>query len=247
MTPPRLRASGICFAYDDIDVLHNVDAELRSGAITAIVGANGSGKSTLVEIMAGTRAPRSGTVERSGDIALVVQRAAIVETLPLSVRDVVTMGTWGREARGRARNERRGAVDGALERVGIAGLAKRSIHEVSGGQRQRALIAQGLARITGRGGVLLLDEPGAGLDADSRDGIRTILTEEAARGHAIGWVTHDQEDVAWADEVIDLTRHCRRGAGSAPPLAAPGPSSRAEASGVRRPARPPRASSGSGG
>ncbi|WP_119695970.1 ATP-binding cassette domain-containing protein [Microbacterium halotolerans] len=215
MRPPGLRAIGICFAYDDVDVLHEIDAELRACAITAIVGANGTGKSTLMEIMAGTRTPRAGRVERSEEIALVVQRTAIVDTLPLSVRDIVAMGTWGREARGRSRRELRVAVDDALERVGIARLARRSIHEVSGGQRQRALIAQALARFSGPGGILLLDEPSAGLDADSRDGIRAILAEEAAKGRAIGWVTHDHEDVAWADEVIDLTRKCRRGAEAA--------------------------------
>lgn len=98
-------------------------------------------------------------------------------------------------------------VEDVLARVGLGGLARRSIHEVSGGQRQRALIAQGLVRLASGGpGILLLDEPGAGLDVDSRARIREILADEAERGHAIGWVTHDDEDVAWADDVIDLGR-----------------------------------------
>ncbi|WP_105567228.1 metal ABC transporter ATP-binding protein [Microbacterium halophytorum] len=199
-----LRTRRLCFAYDDVDVLHDIDVELEAGAITAIVGPNGSGKSTLIELMAGTAVPRLGVVERFATVAFVVQRTAILDTLPLSVRDVVDLGTWGRDAAGSSRSERRRAVAEAMERVGVADLARRSIHEVSGGQRQRALIAQALARTARTGGVLLLDEPSAGLDSESRGTIRGILAEEASRGRAIGWVTHDDEDVAGADAVIRL-------------------------------------------
>ncbi len=205
MTTPLLRATGICFAYDGVDVLHGVDAHLRAGATTAIVGPNGAGKSTLIEIMAGTLRPRRGSVERGGEVAFVVQRVQIPATLPLTVREVVEMGTWAPE-RVSFRGRRRPRVDEALERVGLTELARRSVHAVSGGQRQRALIAQGLVRLEGTGGILLLDEPGAGLDVASRAAIRRILASEAARGHAVGWVTHDEEDVARADEVIDLGR-----------------------------------------
>ena len=193
-----LCATGICFAYDDVDVLHDVDVALNRGCLTAIVGANGSGKSTLVEVLAGVRSPRSGEIDRRGEVALVVQRVRIPETLPLTVRETVAMGTW---ARRRPRREVAAAVDEALERVGLAELGGRSIHALSGGQRQRALIAQGIAR---ESEILLLDEPAAGLDADSRARTREILTAEARRGRAIGWVTHDDEDVDCADAVVRL-------------------------------------------
>ncbi|MGO1769968.1 MAG: metal ABC transporter ATP-binding protein [Microbacterium sp.] len=201
MTTPLLRATGICFAYDGVDVLHGVDARLHAGTTTAIVGPNGAGKSTLIEIMAGTLRPRRGSIDRRGEVAFVVQRVQVPPTLPLSIREVVEMGTWG--SRGAA-SVRRSRIGDALERVGLTALERRSIHAVSGGQRPRALIAQGLARLTGVGGILLLDEPGAGLDVASRSAIRRILSAEAARGHAIGWVTHDDEDVAHAEEVIEL-------------------------------------------
>lgn len=108
------------------------------------------------------------------------------------------MGTW---ARRRPRAQVREIVRDALERVDLATLAGRSIHAVSGGQRQRALIAQGIARDAA---ILLLDEPAAGLDASSRERTRGILRAEARRGRAVGWVTHDVEDVAIADRVIRL-------------------------------------------
>ncbi|NHI16023.1 zinc ABC transporter ATP-binding protein AztA [Microbacterium excoecariae] len=197
MTLP-LRAHGICFAYDGVDVLHDVDAALEPGVVTAIVGANGSGKSTLAEILAGVRAPRAGRVERPGDVALVVQRAAVPEALPLTVREVAQMGTWRRRL---PRRKARARAEAALGRVGLEDLARRSFHALSGGQRQRALIAQGIAQDAP---VMILDEPAAGLDAESRARVRRILADEAARGRAIGWVTHDEEDVRAADRLIHL-------------------------------------------
>ncbi|MBP2436974.1 zinc ABC transporter ATP-binding protein AztA [Microbacterium amylolyticum] len=205
MTTPALLARGVCFAYAGHDVLHDVDARLDAGVLTAIAGENGSGKSTLVEIMAGVRSPRSGVVERTGDIALVVQRVRVPEGFPLTVRETVLMGTWTRR---RPRREVQIAVDDALARVGLIDLEKRSIHELSGGQRQRALIAQGIARDAA---IMLFDEPAAGLDAESRERTRQILKDEAARGRAIGWVTHDDEDLLCADRVIRLEAGRRTG------------------------------------
>lgn len=198
-----LRATALCYSYAGAEVLHDVDAELVAGRVTAIIGPNGAGKSTLIELMAGVRQPSSGSVERAGDVALVVQRPQIPATLPMTVRDTVAMGTWNRR---RSRRSIAQAVDVALERVGMTGFAHRSVHALSGGQRQRALIAQGVARDAE---ILLLDEPAAGLDVASRRRTREILAVEAACGRAIGWVTHDEEDVAAADRIVHLA-HGRR-------------------------------------
>lgn len=89
-------AHGLCFAHDGHDVLHDVSLTLPRGTVTAIAGPNGAGKSTLVELVAGVRRPRCGSVVRRGSTALVVQRPAVPDTLPVTVLDVVTMGTWGR-------------------------------------------------------------------------------------------------------------------------------------------------------
>jgi len=193
-----LRASDLCYSYAGVDVLHSVDVEVRAGRVAAIIGPNGAGKSTLIEILAGVREPSRGVIDRVGAVALVVQRPAIPRGLPLTVRETVAMGTWGsRLSRGSARAR----VDHALERVSLAELAGRSLHALSGGQRQRALIAQGIARDAE---ILLLDEPAAGLDAASRRRTREILAAEAERGRAIGWVTHDEEDIAVSDDLVHL-------------------------------------------
>jgi zinc/manganese transport system ATP-binding protein len=205
MTPDTaLRARGLHFSFDETAVLHDVDLDLPWGAVTAIAGPNGAGKSTLVEILAGVRAPLLGTVERADDIALVVQRPAAPDSLPLTVREVVTMGTWSTRAPrvhrpGRA--TRRAQIDAALDEVDLADLATRPFSTLSGGQRQRALLAQGIAR---QARIFLLDEPAAGLDSASRDRTRRMLAAAAGRGAAVACVTHDDASIDAADLVIRL-------------------------------------------
>lgn len=198
---PAVLARSLCFAYEGSDVLHDVSVHLDQAAVTAIAGENGSGKSTLVELLAGVRKPRRGTVSRTGGVALVVQRPQVTDALPLTVAGVVAMGTWARPARMRG-SSRRAAVAEAIARVELTGLEARPFAELSGGQRQRALLAQGIVR---RPSILLLDEPAAGLDARSRQRTREILAEEAARGAAVACVTHDDASIAAADRVIRLS------------------------------------------
>lgn len=195
---PHLSAHGLRFAYAGQDVLHDVSARFSPGTVTAVAGPNGSGKSTFVELLAGVRGPRRGSVTRRGRLALVVQRPSVPDVLPVTVHDVVTIGTWGRRSR---RADRRDAVAEAIDRVGLTGLERRTFGELSGGQRQRALLAQGIVQRTE---ILLLDEPAAGLDAASRQRTREILAEEAARGATVACVTHDEESIAAADHVIRL-------------------------------------------
>ncbi|WP_307793550.1 zinc ABC transporter ATP-binding protein AztA [Microbacterium stercoris] len=207
MSSPRdaVLAQSVCFGYTAQDVLHNVSVRLPFGEVTVLAGPNGSGKSTLLELLAGVRVPRSGRVIRSAEVALVVQRPDAPDTLPVTVADTVAMGTWRRPRAGYrprpTRASRRAAIAQAIERVGLAGLEGRPFADLSGGQRQRALIAQALV---GRPGILLLDEPAAGLDHRSREITQALLAEEARRGAAVGCVTHDDAAIAAADRVVHL-------------------------------------------
>ncbi|ALV44238.1 ABC transporter ATP-binding protein [Arthrobacter alpinus] len=199
-----LRGRDLSFSFGDLPVLTNVNVDLQWGAVTAIAGPNGAGKSTLMEILAGVRQPLTGEVERTDEVALVVQRVTTPDSLPLTVREVVTMGTWGVSPRGSGKidaKERKARVAEALDRVRLADFAAVSFNSLSGGQRQRALLAQGIAR---RARIFLLDEPAAGLDAQSRERTRTMLAEEACRGAAVACVSHDEESIAAADAVITL-------------------------------------------
>ncbi len=206
-----LRARGLHFSFGDHAVLHDVDLDLPFGVVTAVAGPNGAGKSTLVELLAGVRTPQRGTIECLDDIALVVQRPETADSLPVTVRDVVTMGTWSTRARRRdrpGRGERRSRVDEALHQVDLADLAARPFATLSGGQRQRALLAQGIVR---RARVFLLDEPAAGLDAASRDRTRQLLAAAARDGAAVACVTHDDASIAAADLVVRLDNGRRVG------------------------------------
>jgi len=199
---PLLSARDICFRYADDDVLHSVDLDVQAGEVVALAGHNGSGKSTLIEVLAGVRAPRRGDVRRHGDLALVVQRPAVPDSLPVTAAEVVRMGTWKRAER-LSRTSARHAVGRALERVGMSEDADRPLAELSGGQRQRVFLAQGIVRAPG---ILLLDEAAAGLDRESAAGMQLILREEAARGAAVCTVTHHDDAVAAADRIVRLER-----------------------------------------
>ena len=197
-----MRASALYYAYGHTPVLSGIDLEIPPGRVTAIAGTNGAGKTTLVEILAGVRIPDSGVVDRRATVALVVQRPHVPDELPLTAGDVVALGAQSpaaRQQRGQGRRARTAAVTAALDRVGASELCPIPFADLSGGQRQRVLIAQGLA-VGAR--ILLLDEPAAGLDADSRARTREILAEEARRGVAVACVTHDRDDLESADRVL---------------------------------------------
>jgi manganese transport system ATP-binding protein len=188
-------------------VVTSATFSIPMGAVTALIGPNGSGKSTILDAIAGLLAPHSGSLEvparaRSGGIAYVLQSTRANEQLPISVREVVTMGRYaaaGLLARLRPRD--RGVVDTALEALGIADLANRPLRELSGGERQRAFVAQGLAQ---QAEVLLLDEPITGLDLVSRQRILDVMDAERRAGHAIVLSTHDLGDAAAADHLLLL-------------------------------------------
>lgn len=192
----------VAVAYGGRVVLH-ADFALPAGAITALVGPNGSGKSTLLSAVAGLVPLRAGTITvHSRAIAYVLQATAASETLPITVREIVTMGRFGeRGLLGRLRPSDRTAVTAALEQLEIADLADRHLDELSGGQRQRVLVAQGLAQ---EADLLLLDEPFTGLDLVSRERILDAVGSERDAGRSVVLTTHDLDDAELADHVLLL-------------------------------------------
>ena len=188
--------------YGGRAVLHGVTAAIPAGTVTALVGANGSGKSTLLAVMASTLAPTAGTVRRgvSRRPAFVVQRSAVSDALPVTVRETVEMGRWAeRGPWRRLTREDRAVVRTCMDRLDVADLARRRLGDLSGGQRQRVLLAQGLAQ---ESDLLLLDEPATGLDADSRERIMAVLAEERGRGVTVVHATHSNREAAHADRIL---------------------------------------------
>ncbi len=194
---------GIRVDLGETRAVADVDLDIARHRLTVIVGANGSGKSTLVEVLAGARTPSAGSVHVDARAhAFVPQRTAVAERLPLTVRDVVSVGAWGRVGMvRRLGRDGAAAIDDALRRVDMTALQRRPFAALSGGQRQRALLAQGLAR---GADLLVLDEPTTALDATSAALIRHAITAETTRGATVVCVSHDDRLIAEADVVVRM-------------------------------------------
>ena len=184
------------------------DFTLPAGGVVAVIGPNGSGKSTLLQALAGVLKPTQGTVtvhgqsaeEHARKVSFVMQSVQVPQGTPLTVKDVVTMGTYaGTGWFGRLKREDRARVGEAMERMKITDLARRHLSELSGGQRQRVYVAQGLAQ---EHDVLMLDEPLTGLDLVSAQTIDELIHEEPGRGVSVVFTTHDLDEAFAADHVV---------------------------------------------
>lgn len=186
------------------------DFEIPSGAITSIIGPNGSGKSSVLDAVGGLLKPAAGTLEVLGStvekaarrVAYVLQATSVNAALPVTVREVVTMGRYAAHGlMGRLRRADQDAVDTALDRLKLGDLQRRHLHELSGGERQRVFVAQGLVQ---GAEMLLLDEPLTGLDIPSHERIDDVIAEERTRGTTIVLTTHEMGEAGRTDHVLLL-------------------------------------------
>ena len=187
----------------------DVDAELRPGLVTAVVGHNGAGKSTLAQVIAGTLRVDSGTVsigERVVDDAATFVPArrrgvAMVSQAPriFTHMSVAANVSFPLRVRGVGRAEARAAALEQLRAVGIADLASKRASDLSGGQAARVAIARALVF---RPEVLILDEPTAALDVEATAQVSAVLRERlAGSGITTLLVSHD------IAEVLSLASH----------------------------------------
>jgi ABC-type Mn2+/Zn2+ transport system ATPase subunit len=171
-------------------VFAGLDAAFCAGESWHVLGPNGSGKTTLLRVLLGVLPPRAGEVVRGiprGEIGFVPQRSGLAETLPTTVAECVLLGLVGRRV---GREERRQRLGWALERVRLAGYEHRSVHALSGGLRQRTLVARALVR---RPRVLILDEPLTGLDLPTARALAEDLVRlsRLAGGPTLVTASHD--------------------------------------------------------
>lgn len=183
--------------------------DIPRGSITTLIGPNGSGKSTLLNALAGLMEPAAGHLQLAAGlagearVAYVLQGTKINEALPVTVAEVVTMGRYAGKGPFRwIQAADREAVEVAMERMDLIGLANRHLSELSGGQRQRVFVAQGLAQDHD---LLLLDEPMTGLDLPSAQAIDDVIHDEHARGCTIVMTTHDLAEARVSDFVLLLS------------------------------------------
>ena len=191
--PPRLQTQGLLIGYTT-SLIPALDLTVSKGSILGILGASGRGKSTLLGTLAGVTPPLAGRVF----IGFVFQ-----EPLLFTHLNVIDNIAYGLRRHGVAKAQARERSAELLHWVGLAGLERRSVHELSGGQAQRVALARALAP---EPAVMLLDEPFSALDTELRS---RLVAEVSAmlrnRGCATVYVTHDpSEAAAMADSIIQL-------------------------------------------
>jgi iron complex transport system ATP-binding protein len=219
VTVPLLSASAVSHAWGHVPVLRNVDLALEPGEVLAVLGPNGAGKTTLLRVLSGVLRALDGEVrvreralarlgrrEVARSLAVVPQEIAV--PFPFRVRDIVAMGRaphlgpFGRE--GPHDHE---AVERALLAQGLLELAERVFPTLSGGEKQRVMLARALAQETD---ALLLDEPTAHMDLGHRVHTLEWLRAWVAQAPALRGVlliTHDLVlGARFADRVLLLDR-----------------------------------------
>ncbi len=209
-SPPPLQLTGVTFGFGRREtavhspVVNNVSLTIAAGEVLGILGPNGSGKSTLLKILMRILVPQQGTVEWFGHphgafsqsdvarhVAFVPQETQ--QAFPFTINEMVLMGryphhnrTWGL---GWESSQDRAVTMQAMRDLDVAHLGTRLITNVSGGERQRAVIARALAQ---EPEVLLLDEPTAFLDLHHQlDIARIIRRFNRERGLTVVLVSHD--------------------------------------------------------
>ncbi len=202
MSEALISVQDLTFAYDGDHrrVLDGLTMDLPAASITAILGPNGAGKTTLIHILLGLLRPYEGVISISGkDLALCTRRelSRMIAFVPqseytafdFSVLEYVLMGRAPhiRMLRMPTKEDLDHAL-GHMDSLGLIHLARRSILELSGGERQLVLIARALAQ---EPKLLLLDEPTTHLDISNKGRILATLSELATRGVTVVFTTHD--------------------------------------------------------
>jgi len=181
-------------------VLSNLNFSIQEGEFFGIVGANGSGKTTILRAMLKILAPIKGRIALAGGdermrFGYVPQRAFIDEMFPLTAREIVLMGRYGTLAPGRRPTPRdREIAEQQLALAGISDLAGERFRDMSGGQKQRTLIARALAA---EARILLMDEPTVGMDLEGEHAILGLISRlHAETGITVVYVTHRLSELA---------------------------------------------------
>jgi iron complex transport system ATP-binding protein len=213
-----LELAGVEVALGGRAVLRGADLALARGEVVGLVGRNGAGKTTLLRVASGVLAPDGGALRVEGADAHTLSRRAFARAVAVvaqetaipfafNVREVALMGRsphLGLFAFEGAADFAR--ADAALERLGIFHLAERSILEVSGGERQLAMVARALVQDAP---ILLLDEPTAHLDLAHRVRVLALARDLAREGRAVLAVSHDLSLLArFSDRLALLADGC---------------------------------------
>ena len=196
-----IKVEDLTVAYEKKPVLWDIDLEIPSGTLMAIVGPNGAGKSTLIKTMLNLIKPVAGRISFWGNpyekelkrIAYVPQRGSVDWDFPTNVFDAVMMGRYGNLGWfNRPKKIDKELTMEAIEKVGMTEFAKRQISQLSGGQQQRVFLARALVQDAE---VYFMDEPFQGVDAKTEEAIIGLLKDLRSNGKTVVVVHHDLQTV----------------------------------------------------
>ena len=204
-------------SLDGHTVLEGITFSLEEGTFLGVIGPNGAGKTTLIRVILGLVKPDRGLVRVMGmspgelrhelhHIGYMPQQVLFDPLFPVSVYDVVMMGRSCCIGTLRfPRHADKRAVMESIEAVGLKGLERKPIGELSGGQQKRAFLARALCLETR---ILLLDEPTSGLDYEAQENFMDLLDRlKVEQGLSVIFVSHDVNVLArFADEIICINR-----------------------------------------
>jgi iron complex transport system ATP-binding protein len=216
-SPMTVAAHALAFGYPGRTIGAGLDLALDEGEVLAVLGPNGSGKTTLFRTLLGLLDARGGSVSIGGRPLTDLGRAEIARAIAyvpqassayfdFSVLEMVTMGRTAHLGAFAQPGQRdRALASEALARLGISALAERSIAEVSGGERQLALIARALVT---EAKAIVLDEPTANLDFGNQARVLAEIGRLRDDGIAVLLCTHDPDH---ALEIADRALLLREG------------------------------------
>ena len=195
--PARLEFKDVTVSYGNRNAVENITFQIPHGAHVAVVGPNGAGKSTLFKALVGLLPLTSGFIYIHGAplgqhidcVAYIPQREEVDWRFPVTVRDVVMMGRFGKlgllQQPGKMDKD---LVNQAMNHMDISKLADRPIHDLSGGQQQRVFLARALAQ---KPHILLMDEPFTGVDVSTQEATLRLLDDLRSEDVTIMVSTHD--------------------------------------------------------
>jgi len=191
----QLKVRELALGYDGRTVVEGINFSANAGDYICIAGANGSGKSTLLKAILGMKKPIGGTIELGmirNEIGYLPQQDDIQKDFPASVEEVVLSGCANRSLwRPFYTKEEREIAYQNMRKVRVVDLAKTCYRELSGGQQQRVLLARAL---TAARGMIVLDEPVAGLDPVATEEMYKVIKDINDRDKiTIIMVSHDVE------------------------------------------------------
>lgn len=205
-----LRVERVSFAYGPREALAEVSFSVPPGRFCALLGPNGAGKSTLVALLTGLFAPKAGRIAVAGaDLAADPRRAlartGIVFQQPTLDPDLTVRRNldWFAALHGLSPRAAAPAIEAALARLGLSDRAAEKARTLSGGLRRRVEIARALVHGPS---VLILDEPGAGLDPPARRALVGHVHALAEAGLAVLWTTHIADEICPGDRFVLLDR-----------------------------------------